>query len=111
MRIPSKSDPEDSGQPEDIPTEVQIWLSKGWTIIPSERRGFVLQGQIKMSALDKVGLMLGAVLLVGFPLGHKLPGVLGVILLIGAWLDYKFNTKPPTKFFPAPGEQSRTLER
>ena len=110
MRIPSKSD--ESAQPEpEIPSEVKIWLDRGWTIIPSERRGFVIEGKVRMRALDKVGLIMGAGLLVGFPLGYKLPGVLGVIPIIGAWLDYKFKTKPPTKFFPEQGEKSRTLER
>lgn len=112
MRIPSKSDESEQQQPErTIPSEVKIWLDKGWTIIPSARRGFVISGEKRMRSVDKIGLVIGVVLLAGFFMGFFLPGFLGVVIVIGALLDYQYNTKPPTKFFPEPGEQSRLMER
>jgi hypothetical protein len=91
---------------------VKIWLDKGWVIIPSERRGYVISGEKKMRALDKIALVLGPLLIVlSFVVGYKLPAILGVVLILAAWLDYQFNTKPPTQFFPAPGEQSRVMNR
>lgn len=113
MRIPSKSDQaEQAEQPKaPIPSEVQIWLDKGWTIISSERRGYVISGDKKMRSLDRIGLVIGFVLLAGFFMGFFLPGTLGVILIIGALLDFQFNTKAPTKFFPEPGEKPRFMER
>ena len=110
MRIPSKSDPGEQSM-DDVPSEVKIWLEKGWIIIPTERRGYVLAGQKTMRSLDKIGLTIGVVLLLGFAIGFKLPGILGVVLIVGSWLDYQYNTKPPTKFFPEAGEQSRIMER
>lgn len=111
MRIPSKSDQAEQSL-DDIPSEVKIWLDKGWVIIPAERRGYVISGEKKMRSLDKIGLTIGPVLIVlSFFIGYKLPAVLGVVLVLGAWLDYQFNTKPPTKFFPEPGEKSRVMNR
>jgi len=110
MRIPSKSDKTSLTEAE-VPSEVRIWMSKGWTIVPSERRGFVLAGEKKMRSLDKIGLTVGVVLLVGFLMGFMLLGLLGVLLIVAALLDYKFNTKPPTKFFPEPGEKTRMMDR
>ncbi len=110
MRIPSKSDrSNDASGP--VPTEVQIWLDRGWVIIPSERRGYVISGDKKMRNLDKVGLAAGVLLLVGFAIGYMLPGVLGVLLIAASWLDFQYNTKPQTKFFPEVGEQSRLMDR
>ena len=111
MRIPSKSDQAESSLDE-IPTEVKIWLEKGWVIIPTERRGYVISGEKKMRALDKIALTIGPLLiLLSFVVRYKLPAVLGVVLILAAWLDYQFNTKPPTKFFPEPGEKSRLMNR
>ncbi len=47
-----------------------------------------------------------------FPLfGGKWPLVGACISSWTAVLDYKFATKPPTKFFPAVGEKKRSVER
>ena len=110
MRIPSKSDEADQF-PTEIPPEVQIWINKGWTLIPTERRGYVLSGEKSMRSLDKIGLTIGAALLIGFVIGFKFLGIVGVILLVLSWLNYKLNSKPPTKFFPLPGEKTRIMER
>ena len=110
MRISSKSDDPDSF-PAEIPTEVQLWINKGWTLIPTERRGYVLSGEKRMRSIDKIGLIVGAFLLIGFFVGFKFLGIVGLALLGLAWLNFKFNTKPPTKFFPLPGEKTRIMER
>jgi len=111
MRIPSKADLAESTA-ETVPLEVKVWLDKGWTIIPSERRGYVLSGQKEMRNLDRFGLFIGVVLLGGFLFpGFRLLGFLGILLAGGAWIDFKLNTKAPTKFFPEPGEKPRTIER
>jgi hypothetical protein len=98
--------------PEELPLEVQLWLSRGWTVIKTERRGIVLTGQKAMSGRSKFLIAAGVVLLAlaFFPLPSILPWS-GAVLLVLAVLDYKFVTKPPTKFFPADGEKKRTLER
>ncbi|MDB6126873.1 MAG: hypothetical protein JWM35_769 [Verrucomicrobia bacterium] len=110
MRLLSKSDDSDPF-PFEVPSEVQIWINKGWTIIPSERRGYVLSGEKRMRSIDKIGLIVGTVLLLGFLVGFKLLGIIGLILLGLSWLNFKFNTKPQTKFFPLPGEKTRILDR
>ena len=110
MRIPSTSDEAEGGQRE-IPAEVRVWLDKGWTVIPTERRGFVLSGQKSMRGLGKAGLAIGILLLFSFLSPYRLPGVLGIILIVVSILDFRFNTKPPTKFFPAEGEQTRVMDR
>ncbi|MDB6092765.1 MAG: hypothetical protein JWM32_327 [Verrucomicrobia bacterium] len=111
MRLSSKSDKHEQSL-EEIPSEVRIWLSKGWVIIPAARRGYVLQSPSKsMRGLDKIGLIFGAILLAGFFLKLKFLGFMGIALMLFSWLDYKFNTKPPTKFFPEPGEKVRVMDR
>ena len=105
-----------SNQPEEpeeeLPLEVQLWLNKGWTIIPTQRRGIVLSGQKSMKGRSKFLIGLGVILLalVFAPLPSIVPWT-GAVLIGLAILDYKFATKPPTKFFPADGEKKRTLER
>ena len=94
-----------------IPTEVKIWLSKGWKIIPTEREGYVLAGQKTMRGRGKAGFAVGAILLLGLFAGIALLGLLGVVLLAAAWVDFRYNTKAPTMFFPAEGEKSRFMKR
>jgi hypothetical protein len=100
----------DEEPPREIPLEVQLWISKGWTVIDTQRRGIVLVGQKKMMGRSKFLIVLGVILLCLFHFSLRLP-IAGVLLLVAAWLDYKFLTKPPTKFFPAEGEKTRTMER
>jgi hypothetical protein len=106
MRISNQPEEE----PEEIPLEVQLWLSRGWTIIKTERRGIVLTGHKVMGGRTKLFIALGVVLLGLFYFGALWPSI-GAVLLVLAVVDYKFVTKPPTKFFPADGEKKRTLER
>ncbi|MFI5358287.1 MAG: hypothetical protein ACHQ4G_13220 [Opitutales bacterium] len=94
----------------EVPLEVQLWLSKGWTVLKTERVGFVLTGRKQMQGRSKFFIVVGVILLGLFHFGWIWPG-LGAVLLVAAWLDYRFMTKPPTKFFPAEGEKKRTLER
>ncbi len=108
MRISKPSD-----EPaEEIPLEVQLSLSRGWTVITTERQGLVLSGPKEMKGRTKFLIFLGVLLLVlvFFHLGLLWP-LLGVAFLVVAVLDYKFATKPPTKFFPAVGEKRRSIER
>ena len=109
MRVPSKAEQEPL--PPEVPMEVQIWLDKGWTIIPAKRRGLVLAGQKKMRGIDKAGFVIGLLLVLAFFVHYPLLGALGLLLIAGAWCDFKFWTKPPTKFFPEPGEKTRVMER
>lgn len=115
MRIPSKSDPNPGSNepviPEDLSSEIRIWLDRGWKIIPSKRRGIVLSGEKHMRGLTKLLLILGILLLAAFFFHQPLIGAVGVLFVIGAVLDYRFNTKPETKFFPEPGEKVRAMER
>ena len=106
MRIGGPDDPEE----EEIPLAVQLWLNKGWLRIKTERAGIVLQGPKSMRGRTKVFIVLGVVLLGLFHFGPLFPGI-GAGLLILAAFDYQYGTKPPTKFFPAPGEKTRSLER
>jgi hypothetical protein len=106
MRISNQPDE----VPEELPLEVQLWLSRGWTVIKTERRGVVLTGQKTMSGRSKFFIAAGIVLLCLFHFGALWPSV-GAVFLVLAVVDYKFVTKPPTKFFPADGEKKRTLER
>ena len=96
--------------PEELPLEVQLWLSLGWAVMKTERRGIVLSGQKSLSGRGKFLIAAGIILLCLFYFGALWPSV-GAGLLAVAWLDYRFVTKPPTKFFPADGEKKRTLER
>jgi len=109
MRIGNKTDQEPE---EELPLEVQLWISRGWTVIATERRGLVLSGPKEMRGRTKFLIFIGVILLalVFAPLGPLWPG-LGVAFLLVAMLDYKFGTPPPTKFFPADGERKRTMER
>lgn len=109
MRIGNKSEEEPK---EEIPLEVQLWLSRGWTVLPAKREGIVLSGPKEMRGRTKLLIFIGIVLLamVFAPVGPLWPG-LGVAFLLVAFLDYKFGTQPPTKFFPAVGEKQRSLER
>lgn len=106
MRIGSKPDE----VPEEIPLEVQLWISRGWTVLETERRGIVLLGQKAMRGRTKFLILLGIVLLCLFKFGLLWPAMGGLFLLMSV-VDYKFATKPPTKFFPADGEKKRTLDR
>lgn len=108
MRISNQPDEPE----EELPLEVQLWLNKGWTIIPTERRGIVLSGQKVMRARSKILIAVGVLFLafVFFPLPKILP-LSGAVLVALGILDFKYATKPPTKFFPADGEKKRTLER
>ncbi len=108
MRISNQPDEPE----EELPLEVQLWLNKGWTIIPSERRGFVLSGQKSMRTRSKIMISVGVLFLVFvfLPLPKILP-LSGAVLVALGILDFKYATKPPTKFFPADGERKRTLER
>ncbi len=108
MRITTPNPDEEP--PREIPLEVQLWVSKGWTVIDTQRRGFVLLGVKSMNGRSKFLITLGVILLCLFHFSLRLP-LAGVLLLVAAWLDYKFLTKPPTKFFPAEGEKTRTMER
>lgn len=97
---------------EELPLEVQLWVSRGWTVIKTERLGIVLTGQKEMKGRTKFLIVFGIILLgLAFaPLPAVVP-CLGAVFLVVAVLDYKFATKPPTKFFPADGDKKRTLER
>jgi len=108
MRI---SKPDDKPE-EEIPLEVQLWLSRGWTVLETERRGIVLSGPKEMKGRTKALIVVGILLLllVFFPFRGLWP-FLGVLFLLTAVVDYKFATKPPTKFFPATGERKRSMER
>lgn len=107
MRIANESD-----EPEELPLEVQLWISRGWTVLPTERRGLVLAGPKEMKGRTKFLIFLGIVLLAlaFFPFRGAWPW-LGAVFLAVAVLDYKFATRPPTKFFPADGEKKRAMER
>lgn len=107
MRITKPDEPK-----EEIPLEVQLWLSRGWTVIETERRGLVLAGPKTMKGRTKALIVFGILLLllVFFPFRGMWP-LLGVLFLVTAVVDYKFATKPPTKFFPASGEKKRAMER
>ncbi len=94
-----------------IPLEVQLWLNRGWVIIPTERKGVVLSGRKTMRKRDKIFFGLGTVAMVLFAAGFHPVGVAGVLLIVLASLDYWGNTAAPTKFFPAEGDAVRTLER
>ena len=108
MRIANKPDEPE----EEIPLEVQLWLSRGWTIIPTERRGIVLAGQKSMKGRTKFLIFLGIILLaLIFTPFHGAWPWLGVAFIVVALLDYKLATKAPTKFFPADGEKKRGMER
>jgi len=96
--------------PEELPLEVQLWLNRGWTVMQTERRGVVLSGQKQMKGRSKFLIFAGIVLLCLFHFGPMWP-IIGVILLVLSWVDFRFATKPPTMFFPADGEKKRTLER
>lgn len=115
MRIPSKSEspaaPSGPPVPEDLPSEIQIWLDRGWTIIPAKRRGLVLAGEKRMRGLGKVGVVVGVLLLPAFFFHQPIVGGFGLLLIVGCALDYRFNAKRETKFFPEPGEKSRVMER
>lgn len=95
----------------EIPLEVKLWQTRGWVIIPTQRKGVVLHGQKVMRQRDKILAGLGAIALVFFAAGFYAIGLAGVLLIALAGLDYWANTQPPTKFFPAQGESLRTLER
>lgn len=94
-----------------IPLEVNLWLKRGWTILPSDRNGVVLLGEKQMRRRDKVLLWLGGVGFFFFAVGIPLIGQLGLLFLVVAGWDYGWNTNPPTKFFPARGDKVRSLER
>ncbi len=107
MRIGGPDEPE---EPEEIPPAVQLWLNRGWVRIKTEREGIVLSGPKAMRGRTKLFIFLGVVLLGLFHFGPLFPAV-GAALLILAAFDYQYGTKPPTKFFPAPGEKTRSMER
>jgi len=100
----------DEEAPREIPLEVQLWVSKGWTVIDTQRRGIVLQGAKEMRGRSIFLIVVGVILLCLFYFSLRLP-VAGVLLFVLAWLDYRFLTNPPTKFFPAEGEKTRNMER
>ena len=106
MRISNQSEEE----PEELPLEVQLWVNRGWTVMQTERRGIVLSGQKKMRGRTKFFIFAGIVLLCLFKFDVMWP-LIGVVLLVLSWADFRFGTKPPTQFFPADGEKKRTLER
>ena len=106
MRISNQPEEE----PEELPLEVQLYVNRGWTVIQTERRGIVLSGKKKMRGRSKFFILAGIVLLGLFHFGAMWP-IIGVILLVLSWVDFRFATKPPTLFFPADGEKKRTLER
>jgi hypothetical protein len=109
MRIGNIPDEEPE---EELPLEVQLWISRGWTVIPTERRGIVLSGQKEMKGRTKFLILLGIILLaLVFAPFSKIWPLLGAAFLVVAVLDYKFATQPPTKFFPADGEKKRSMER
>jgi hypothetical protein len=95
----------------EIPLEVNLWLNRGWTIIPSERKGIVLLGKKEMRKRDRVLFWLGCLSLACFFIGFPSGGFAGFLMLTLAGLGYWRNTVPPTKFFPAEGERPRRLER
>ncbi|MEO6876825.1 MAG: hypothetical protein ABI222_18595 [Opitutaceae bacterium] len=106
MRIGDKN-PE---EPEEIPLEVQLWIDRDWTVLPTERLGIVLIGPKKMRGRTKVLIALGVVLVCLFYFSSLwLASGAGFLILAAA--DYQYATKPPTKFFPAAGEKTRTLDR
>ena len=107
MRITSQQ-PEEA--PRELPLEIQLWVSKGWTVIDTQRQGIVLQGAKEMRGRSIFLIVVGVILLCLFYFSARLP-IGGGLLLVLAWLDYRFLTKPPTKFFPAAGEKVRAMER
>ena len=70
----------------------------------------MLLGLKEMKGRSKFLITLGVLCLCLFHFSLRLP-IVGVLLFVAAWLDYKFLTKPPTRFFPAEGEKTRTMER
>lgn len=106
MRIGSK--PEET--PEEIPLEVQLWINRGWTVLETERQGIILTGPKEMRGRTKLLIALGIIFLCLFYFGKSWPAV-GAFFIVLAVLDYKFLTKPPTKFFPAKGDKIRTIQR
>lgn len=108
MRIGSKDDEPE----EELPLEVQLWLSRGWAVIPTERRGIVLNGPKEMKGRTLFLILFGLMLLAlfFFSWAGRWP-FLGLAFLLLAVVDYKFATQPPTKFFPADGEKKRSMER
>jgi len=94
----------------EITPEIQLWINRGWTPMKTEREGIVLCGPKSMRGRTKFFILLCVVLLGLFKFGLLYPGV-GAALLILAAFDYQYATKPPTKFFPAPGERTRSIER
>lgn len=94
-----------------IPLEVNLWLARGWAMIPTERKGVVLLGRKEMRKRDKVLFGLGILALGLSAAGLPSTGLVGVLLIALAGLDYWANTQAPTKFFPAEGESTRSLER
>lgn len=107
MRI-GGNQPEDEEQ--EIPLEVKLWLSRGWTVVKTERLGVVIEGPKEMKGRTKLLIFLGIVLICLFYFGAKWP-IVGVLVILLAMVDYKFATKAPTKFFPGDGERKRALER
>ncbi|MBS0661845.1 MAG: hypothetical protein JSR48_01160 [Verrucomicrobia bacterium] len=106
---PIPAPPDDPG--EFIPSEVRIWLSRGWKIVPSQRRGIVIEGPKKMRGLGRLSLVLGGLMQAAYFTGAWVLGLIGLGLILGAWLDFRFNTRPPTMFFAEPGEKKRVLDR
>ncbi len=113
MRIsnPPHSRPGRNGRALEIPLEVNLWLARGWAMIPTERKGVVLLGRKEMRKRDKVLFGLGILALGLSFAGIAFLGLTGVLLIALAGLDYWANTQAPTKFFPAEGESTRSLER
>ena len=97
-------------EPEELPLEVQLWANRGWSVMKTERLGIVLTGPKQMRGRSKFFIFAGVVLLCLFHFGVMWP-IIGAVLLGLSWLDFRFATKPPTKFFPTDGEKKRTLER
>jgi len=111
MLLPSKDsevDPEDLEA--ELPMEVKIWVQKGWTVTPSQRKGIVITKPKAMLMRTKMALALGTVGVI-FTFAGTLWLELGASLLLLGFLDYRILTKVPTKFFPADGEKKRMLER
>ena len=113
MRIsnPPQDRPGNTSRAFKIPLEVNLWLTRGWVIVPTERKGVVLLGQKSMRKRDKVLLGLGVIALGLFAAGFYSIGLAGFLLIALASLDYWRNTQPPSKFFPVDGESTRSLER
>jgi len=96
---------------DDLPLEVKPWIDRGWKITPSERKGIVLTGEKVMSTKTKFYLVM-AVLIWGLAFANFLVAlILSVLFALVAWLNHRYLTKPPTHFFPAPGDAIRTLKR